>query len=258
MFGESADDRDIWLFDVHRGLRIRVTTDRTDDSDPLLSPDGTRVVYCSRRGAVKGLYVRDLNGVAGPELLVESTFNKAPQAWSADGKVVLYWELSPSRGGDLWAVPVAGDRKPVAVLQTNASESRSDLSPDGRLVAYESNESGRSEVYIARFPIGGAKWPVSSTGGANPHWRRDGKEIYFMNAGALMHAAVTTVAGPALDIGVAQPLFDVGSRLSRAWNPQSNIFDVTGDGQRFLFNLPQYTAPDSLTLVVNWPALLRQ
>jgi len=255
MFGESRDDRDIWLFDVRRGLRTRVTTDRTDDSDPLLSADGTRVVYSSRRGAVKGLYVRDLNGTAGPELLVENTWNKAPQAWSADGKLVLYSEVLGG-GRDLWTVPVAGDRKPVAVLQTSASESRGDLSPDGRLIAYESDESGRFEVHIARFPIDGAKWPVSSTGGANPQWRRDGKEIYFMNGGALMHAAVTTVAGA--DIGVAEPLFDLGSRLRRAFSPQSNIFDATADGQRFLFNLPQYTAPDSLTLVLNWPALIRQ
>jgi serine/threonine protein kinase len=256
MFGESSDDRDIWLFDVRRGLRTRVTTDPTDDSDPLLSPDATRVVYSSRRGAVKGLYVRDLDGTAGPELLVESTFNKAPQAWSADGKVVLYWEVAASRGRDLLAVPVAGDRKPVAVVRTDASESRSDLSPDGRFLAYESSESGRPEVYIARFPTGGAKWPVSSTGGANPHWRRDGKEIYFMTGRALMHAAVTT--GDGADVGVAEPLFDVGSRLPRAFDTHSNIFNVTADGQRFLFNLPQYTAPDSLTLVVNWPALVRQ
>jgi serine/threonine protein kinase len=256
MFGESRDDRDIWLFDVRRGLRIRVTTDRTDDSDPLLSPDGTRVVYSSRRGPVKGLYVRDLDGPAGPELLLENTWNKAPQAWSSDGKLVLYAEVAGGRGRDLWTVPVEGDRKPVVVLQTNANESRGDLSPDGRFVAYESNESGRSEVYIARFPIGGAKWPVSSTGGANPQWRRDGKEIYFMNGGVLMRAAVTTVAGA--DIGVAEPLFDLGSRLPRAFSPESNIFDVTADGQRFLVNLPQYTAPDSLRLVVNWPALMRQ
>jgi Tol biopolymer transport system component len=127
MFGESTDDRDIWLVDVRRGLRTRVTTERSDDTDPLLSPDGTRVVYSSRHGAVKGLYVKDLDGTTGPELLVEDYYNKAPQAWSADGKLVMYSTMRPTTSWDLWAVPVAPDRKPVVVLQTNASESRGEL-----------------------------------------------------------------------------------------------------------------------------------
>jgi Tol biopolymer transport system component len=156
-------------------------------------------------------------------------------------------------------LPLFGERKPFPFVQSPFVEDWAEFSPDGRWVAYESNESGRSEVYVSPFPGPGGKWQVSTAGGIEPRWRHDGKEIFFLaaaansgygrDAGKLMAAAVRA-DGSRLEIGAVQSLFDVRTPVGK-----QRVYDVTADG-RFLIDTVEEQSP--LTIVVNWPSLLRK
>jgi hypothetical protein len=151
---------------------------------------------------------------------------------------------------DIWALPLFGDRKPFPFIEEPFFELASQFSPDGRWVAYNSNESGRSEVYVVPFPGPGAKVRISTAGGDNARWRRDGKEIFYLERNTLMAAGVTA-SGSRVDVGAVQRLFDVPT-FDGYWP-----YDVSPDGQRFLVNtMESEVAP--LTIVVNWPAELRK
>jgi len=257
MSGRSDDQHDIWLFDVGRGVRTRLTSDEADDTAPFLSTDGSRLLYSSRRGAAKAVYLKPVGGTGAPERLLEDPRDKRVQDWSPDGQHLLYWQFGGTSSLDVWTLALQGDRTPVPVINSAASESRSAFSPDGRFVAYESSESGRPEVYLLPFPPVGRGRPISATGGRNPHWRADGQEIFFLGDAGVMRAAVTRSAS-GLEIGVPEPLFELASRLGSRWpqmlSAQVNLYNVTPDGQRFLFALPQDRSQETVTLVVNWPA----
>ena len=254
VIGTTGDERDIWLFDVDRGVKSRLTYDPADEMDPLLSPDGRRVVFSSRRLQRKGVYLKTLESTAAPELLLEEDqWTKVPLSFSPDGRHLLYSMFHPQTSFDLWVVALSGERKPVSFVRTVGDERHGAFSPDGRWIVYESSESGRNEVYVSPFPATGAKWPVSTSGGDNPHWRRDGKEVFFLNGNALMRAEVTMSANR-VTVGAVQPLFE---ELRFRRMGASNPFDVSADGQRFLFNISSQTGPDPLTLVINWTAGLR-
>jgi Tol biopolymer transport system component len=251
---ESSDgrDHDLWLLDVARGTRQRITSGDADDTDPLLSPDMTRVVFSSRTGNTKSLVVKALAGTGAAQTLVQDTLSKTPLSWSSANGRLLYVRYGQATSLDVWAVPVDGGAPPVAVAQSESSESEGDFSPDGRWVAYRANESGRSEVYVVPFPPTGAKWQVSTSGGERPHWSRDGTEILYLNGETVMRARISTERGR-FTVHEVHALFEI-TAFGR--NALSNPFDVTPDGQRFLFVVPRQTTPQPLTLVVNWPALL--
>jgi hypothetical protein len=254
VIGTTGDDRDIWLLDVDRGVKSRITYEPADEMDPLLSRDGGRVVFSSRHGQRKGVYLKTLESTAAPELLLEEDqWTKVPLSFSPDGHQLLYSMFHPQTSFDLWVVALSGERRPVSFVRTVGDERHGAFSPDGRWIVYESSESGRNEVYVSPFPATGAKWPVSTSGGENPHWRGDGKEVFFLNGNALMRAEVTMSANR-VTVGAVQPLFEE-PRFRRIG--ASNPFDVSADGQRFLFNISSQTGPDPLTLVINWAAGLK-
>jgi eukaryotic-like serine/threonine-protein kinase len=176
-----------------------------------------------------------------------------PLSFSPDGHYLLYSMFHPQTSFDLWVLALSGERRPVSFARTVGDERHGAFSPDGRWIVYESSESGRNEVYVSPFPATGAKWPVSTSGGENPHWRGDGKEVFFLNGNALMRAEVTMSANR-VAVGAVQPLFEE-QRFRRSG--ASNPFAVSADGQRFLFNISSQTGPDPLTLVINWTAGLR-
>jgi Tol biopolymer transport system component len=257
IYNRGVNDRDIWLLDTRRGVRTRVTSGPEDDSDPLLSPDGSRLAYSSRNGLLKRLVIRS-TGATNASVLVEDTWNKYASTWTADGRSVLYSHFTGPRGFDI-AAATSGS-SPVPVLATSASESRSRLSPDGRFIAYQSSESGRPEIYLATYPDGQQKWPVSSGGGADPEWGPDGSALYFVTATALVQAPVVSKGGT-LEIGTVEPIVDLRRLLpglAGLLTGPSNIFDAAPDGQRFLFNIPEQSAPEPATLIVNWPEFIRR
>ena len=186
---------------------------------------------------------------------------KVPTSWSADGRFLLYHSIDPQTNGDLWVVPMVGDRTPSVFLKTPFREAFGAFSPDGRWVAYQSNESGRSEIYVRPFVAPGAagtaaaaaggQWQVSTAGGIVPVWRPDGKELYYLNPAGAMMAAPITVTGATLEPGAPVVLFPTRIVGGGADVQQGRHYDVAPDG-RFLINTELDSADAPITLLQNW------
>ena len=253
---------DLWLLDGAR--TSRVTFDGALDQSLLWSPDGARIVFETNRTGPFDLYQTFPGGAGVEELVVASDQNKVPSSWSADGRFLLYMSVGPSTGADLWVVPMAGDeRTPSVFLKTPFNEAWGAFSPDGRWVAYQSNESGSSEIYVRPFvppvaagtaagpgPTGG-QWPVSSAGGVFPLWRPDGKELYYLNREGAMMAATITVSGSTLAAGVPVVLFPTRILGGGRGPGLGRSYDVAPDG-RFLINTVLDVDAAPITLLMNW------
>jgi serine/threonine protein kinase len=260
---QSSGRSDLWVFDLLRGVRTRLTfnpSDRTVRSrQPRWSPDGSHIVFTSSRSGHNHIYEKSANGVGNDELLLQAEGDQFATSWSADGRFIAYVSLSPQAGGmgQIRILPTFGDHKPFPFLQGEPGVtvySFPSFSPDGKWVAYQSNESGQGEVYISRFPSGAGKWQVSTNGGNEPVWRRDGKELYYLGIDDKLIAAEITEQKDSLVVGAVRPLFQAHPVLS------ANLaYDVSPDGKRFLINsLINESASEPITLVVNWDAELRK
>ena len=243
---------DVWLLDLRRGVFRRLTTDPSLDLYPIWSPDG-RVIFSSNRKGVYDLYQKSATGAGAEELVLATTENKTvPNDWSADGRFVLYRNLDAKLGYDIWALPLDGDRKQFAVVQTNFEERDPQFSPDGKWIAYQSDESGRFEVYVQPFPGPGNKDLLSNTGGAQVRWRRDGKELFYIALdGRLMAVPIRFSSnGQTLDVGTPVPLFGthIGGAVQDPWKQQYD----SPDGQRFLMSTVTEEAAAPITVILNW------
>ena len=253
--------RDIWILDVARGDRRHFTIDPTDEDAAIWSPDGSHVVFNSRPKGYLDLFERDVNGSGGPDIVWSDAQNKTPTSWSPDGKFILY-----STGGftvgnsDLWVLPMSDDlatRKPVPFIQTPFNERNGRFSPDGKWVAYVSNETGSNEVYVTRFPGASGRWPVSAGGGDFPRWRADGKELFYVARNGMLMAAAVNGAGADFDVNGATPLFELHPGTGGGF--LGYPYDVSADGKHFLVKtIVEATALPPITLVVNWAAGLHK
>jgi Tol biopolymer transport system component len=269
LFERAQRTRDIWLFDIARGLRTRFTFDPGDERASIWSPDGSRVVFTSPRKGHFDLYQKASSGAGHEDELLVDGLDKYPGDWSPDGRFILFGVGATGATSDLWVLPLFGDRKPFPFLQTPFGEVPGRFSPDGRWIAYASDESGRSEVYVAPFPerggspsaaaatrSPGGKWQISTAGGSQPRWRSDGKEIFYLSPDKRLMAAAVRSQGSAFDVDVVRSLFD--TRALQTINARS-AYGVSPDGQRFLVNTRvEEAASAPITLVVNWPALLKK
>ena len=202
----------------------------------------------SARDGASGIYQKLANGAGQEELLLNGP-DVYPTDRSRDGKDLLYFRTDPRTKGDLWVLPLSGDRQPKPYLQSEFSEGNGQFSPDGRWVAYISDESGRLEVYVQPFPGPGAKWQISTDGGILPKWRADGKELFYFNQGKMI--AVDVNAGAQFVAGVPRVLFEVAANFQGIHN--GDHYAVSADGRRFLFALPREEAgPAYITVVQNW------
>ena len=250
---------DVWLWDLARGTDTRLTSDLSRNVDPVWSPKGNRVVFRSERGESTGdLYQRAANGSGQDELLVKTPNNKIVSQWSRDGFVV-YSEISRSNSWDISVVPVGEDGKasgePTAFLHTEFSETQGQISPDGRWMAYVSTESGQRQVYVRPFPAGDDKWKISTAGGVQPRWRRDGQELFFVTPeGKFMAVPVKAGAGSKLSFGSLTPLFE--THLDTAGLAMK--YDVAADGTKFFVETEAASSPARLTVWVNWLAGLKR
>jgi Tol biopolymer transport system component len=244
---------DIWLRDLARGVTSRFTFDAANEFQPVWSPDGGTIVFSSDRGGLFDLYQKAASGAGEEKLLLASDEAKFACDWSRDGKYIAYQSRGKKTLWDLWVMPTFGDRKPIPVLQTPFSESRPAFSPDGRWLAYQSNESGRPEIYVQAFPVAEGKWQVSTAGGVEPSWRRDGKELFY-GTPDLKLMAVEIRAGGTFQAGIPQPLFQ--AHIQSITNVR-NHYLATADGQRFLMLAPlgRESMPPT-TIVLNWSAEL--
>jgi eukaryotic-like serine/threonine-protein kinase len=239
--------RETYVMEFARGVATRLTFG-PENTNPAWSPDGRYVAY-DKVGI--GIYRKLASGAGNEELLVPAKSLAVPKSWSPDGNVLVYTQINPGTGADLMAVPVNGDRKPFAVVQTNATEDQGQFSPDGHWLAYTSNESGQAEVYMIPFPpSAGAKWQVSRGGGVQPRWRRDGKELFYISPDSkMMSVEVSTV--PVFQAGDPHTIFqsdivDTGIRTG----PMS--WDLAPDGNRFLIITPTTSDTPALTVILNW------
>ena len=250
----NAFNADIWLVDLERNTPTRFTFSPAIEDDPVWSPDGSRVLFTSERGGPRDIYQKLSSGAGSEELLLKSEVVKETQDWSSDGRFILFEINDPNNQSDLWVLPLFGDKQPFPFLATEFSEYQGRFSPDGRWVAYVSNESGKQEVYVQSFPASGGKWQISTDGGAQPVWRHDGRELFYINPDRkLMSVEIKT--GATFEAGVPKMLFE--TRVDAY--ASNNRYAVSPDGQRFLINVPvEAQSSSAITVVLNWTADLKR
>ena len=247
---------DLWLLD---GARMsRVTFDAASDRFPLWSPEGTRIVFGSDRSGAFEIYQKLAGGAGVEERLVPADQLAIAASWSPDGRFLLYINNAPQTNTDLWVLPMAGDRRSSVFLKTPFAERWGTFSPDGGWVAYHSNESGQHEIYLRPFDPSGvlgkaaaAQRQVSTGGGVYPVWRRDGRELHYLDPEGTMMAVPITVTGGTLQLAAPIVLFRTriwGGGVDRSLGPQ---YDVAPDG-RFLINTVLEDAAAPITLLMNW------
>lgn len=260
--GGQNGNIDIWLRELARGISTRFTFDLGAERMPMWSPDGSTIAFTSDRDGPYNLYQKPSSGAGNDEALLKSGEDKFLQDWSPDGRFLLYATQSHGTGLDLWVLPLTGDNhKPSLYLKTELNEDHARFSPDGRFVAYTSSESGKNEIYVRPFPAPlGGKWMISTDGGFQPRWRRNGKELFYVSANAMLMAVEVNLS-PVFKAGIPKALFPVSYH---GGDNGATRYDVTTDGQRFLIN-SMITAPTSgdptsppMTVVLNWQASLKK
>jgi Tol biopolymer transport system component len=242
---------DLWLLDATRQTRFTHGSDGAVTRLPVWSPDGGRIAFESIRSGSVALSVKPTTGVGDEEVLFQSPDVKIPSDWSPDGRYLVYYVPNADTGTDLWVLPTTAP-VPFVFLRTEANELWGQVSPDGAWMAYQSNDTGRYEIYVRRFLAPGAAMPISTAGGVYPRWSRDGTELYFIAPDARLMAAPIRVTGTTVEAGTPAALFQTG-RLGGGLNVigRSHQYDVAADG-RFLVNVDAETNTVPITLVLNW------
>jgi serine/threonine protein kinase len=248
----QTGSRDITLLDIATGTPTRFTFNVAEDFLPIWSPDGTRIIFSSDREGIGNLYQKSSSGAGDEQLLFKSNERKWPGDWSKDGRFIICTNRSATTKDDLWVLPMTGDQKPFLYLQSSFNEDHPRFSPDGHFVAYTSDEHGKWEVYVQTFPASGGKWIVSTNGGVQPRWRRDGKELFFIAPDRKMMAVDVKLEGSVFEAGVPKVLFQ--TNVVSYPNPR-NVYDVFADGQRFVIVTPsEENTSTGINVVTNWNA----
>ncbi|MDA2938425.1 hypothetical protein MYX75_09205, partial [Acidobacteria bacterium AH-259-A15] len=233
---------DLWLLELSSGILSRLTRDPANDRDPTWSPDGRRIVFSSDRQGPRSLFQKDLStGQEEPLLTLDEPI--AVDDWTRDGRFIIFRNL----GKAVYALPMEGERKPQLLIDTPYVEDESHVSPDGRWIAFNSNESEKWEVYVASFPGFTEKRQVSNAGGVQPLWRKDGQELFYLTLDGKIMAMETRTKGT-FQAGVPKILFETGLGAESGLHQ----YCVTGDGQRFLVKEPVEETAQPIHVVLNW------
>jgi Tol biopolymer transport system component len=252
---------DIWLINIERGTQIRLTENPASDTYPAWSPTGDRIVFVSTRNDQTSVYQKLSNGSAVEEPLVSSAELKYNPSFSPDGKFMIYTQLNPKTNADLYLMSTGSDKKAETFLQTDFIEAQPRISPNGRWVAYISNETGQFEVYVQTFPVAsGGKVLVSVGGGSQPQWRADGRELYYYSPNRKLMALEVNGDGQTFTVGSAQPLFDL--HITGAFDqsfPGNGYYTATRNGTRFLVSsVPDAPERQQINVILNWTAEVRK
>ena len=236
----------LWLFDSATLQGSRLESENTLQYAPVISSSGDRLIYSTRKGLVQ----RSFPGGASSEPILQAKGLQVPESLSRNGRYLTYQTIRPVTKFDVWVWDLEGSPRAFPLLQTTANEGQTQISPDGRLLAYASDVTGRFEVYVRAFPHGTETWQVSKAGGNDPHWSRDGRELLFVGADRMMNAvSVRTDSG--FRLGKIVPLFNTG--LEDLWQDTRNHFDVTQDGQRIVMVVPELDRRNlPFTAVYDW------
>jgi eukaryotic-like serine/threonine-protein kinase len=259
----KAWNPDVWLIDLVRGGPSRFTVGSALNAAPVWSPDGARIVFRTNRNGQTELYAKSAGGGGNEEVVLTNETQHAAgidspnlvcSDWSPDGRYIIGSVPQQTTGDDLWLIPLGGDKKPFKFLGPPSDQLHANFSPDGRFVAYSSNESGRFQVYVQTFPLSDRKWQVSTDGGYEPRWRGDGREIYYLSEDRKL-MAVAVGAGPSF--AVPKILFQ--TRVPDGVTSRRTHYVPSRDGQRFLINTQSNDAlPNPITVVFNWQAELKK
>jgi Tol biopolymer transport system component len=251
----------IWITDLGRGGTSPFTLGPALNSAAVWSPDGQRIVFRSTRNGQTELYLKSAGAGGNDQPLLSMaaartarawSSNLAATDWSADGRYIALVSGSPT---DILLLPLAGDQTPVSLVRSPADQMHANFSPDGKFIAYTSNESGRYDVWAETLPLSDRRWMISTSGGYEPRWRADGREIYYLSQDRTLMAV--TVSSGAAPFGVPQPLFQTD--VHAGVNVLRTHYVPSRDGSRFLINTrSREVAPVSITVVLNWPAALKK
>jgi serine/threonine protein kinase len=256
IFAGTQGIGDIWIFDLARGTSTRLTFGPYSQGNPVWSPDGKTIYYSSGPGTPY-IVAKAADGSTPERIVLQNSETvENPASFSPDGRYLVFDRKVPQSetGFHIWALPLFGDGKPFPIVQSAFEDRYATVSPNGKWMAYQSNESGRWEVYITAFPGGGAKWQVSSIGGAAAKWRGDGKEIFYLDPSDNLVAVDVNASGSAVQLGTPHSLFQAIG-IQREYGP----YDVSADGKKFLINSGNLKeGSDPFTLVLNWPAELKK
>jgi len=253
MLPPGQKNQKLWLYDLNQGTATPFTFGDGDDLYPAWSPDSRQVAFCSTRGgSQEDIYIKPVGGGSSEQLVLSDEGNKEPDRWSADGRYILFdYTGKKTKATDIWALPLFGDRKPFPVVQTPGVDYYGMFSADGKWVAYDSDESGRAEIYVVPFPGPGGKWQVSTNGATVPFWP-PGKELFYWGVDSRIYAVEYAAQGPNFVAGKSRVLFG-----GRSWAGVAG-FDVNRNNKRWLFSLPVAEPNASpLILTTNWTATLK-
>jgi Tol biopolymer transport system component len=250
----SLGTHDLWIYEIGRGLKTRFTFDPAEDLSPAWAPDSRTVYFGSNPKGSQGVYRKAIEGAGEVELVTSGEPGSQPASVSPDGKNLLVNRSADATRTDIWVLPLEPKAEPRIFRQTEFAEVAGSFSPDGRWVAYFSNESGEYEVYVAPFPGPGRRWQVSTKSGAYPQWRGDGREIVYVQADGQLMSAEVGAEGDSFRVGAVTSLF----RLS-APSPGGPSFSLAADGSRLLV-VPSTAqrAGGLLNLVLGWPSELER
>jgi Tol biopolymer transport system component len=254
--GPDGVNADLWILDAN-GNAAQFTSTPKHEGSPIWSPDGSKIAFFSNMEGVYDIYVKPVNGGGRAEPLYKSQFPKYPTDWSRDGRYILFGVITEGTRSDVWAISTA-DRHAAPILDTIYAEGFAALSPDSKWLAYQSDQSGRNEVYVQPFEgaTSGTKrhWQVSTGGGGLPRWRADGAEMFYMTSGGRMMAVTLHPTGGDFQFEPVHMLFQTRP-IPQTWN----LYDVSADGQRFLLNLPlEWSSAAPITVVTNWTEKLKE
>jgi serine/threonine protein kinase/Tol biopolymer transport system component len=245
---------DIWIYDLTRGAATRFTFEKGTENRPVWSPDGRQIAFTAdEKGQPPYVHLKGLNDAGTGEAIVEPSWVQAVFDWSKDGQLI-YGDQPPETGEDLFLLRMTGERgKPVSFLRTRFNESDARFSPDGKWVAYSSDESGKTEIYVRLIARPGEKWQVSNAGGVNPVWNRDGHELFYISTDSQL-MAVPVKTGDTFEAGTPVPLFPVVAHRKEYEVAQ---YDVAPDGQRFIVNSLTGAPALPINVVINWTSELK-
>ena len=249
----ASGNIDIWIYDVRRGIRTRLTFDSTISIAPCWSPDGNRIAFTSHGDSIWETYIKDASGAQPARRVAATPRNTYVTCWSPDASYLAYIIPDSSGKNDIGILDLEQDSVIRRFTETPFKEVPQDFSSDGRWLAYTSDESGGDEVYVTSFPNPTGKWQISLAGGTRPRWGAKDTELYYVDESDRIMVAQVDGSGPSLTVGEVTPLFE-----ARGFRTGS-FYDVSMNGQRFLVNLlPRSTEQVPLKLVLNWPEELKQ
>jgi eukaryotic-like serine/threonine-protein kinase len=260
----ASPSGDIWVVDLATSAFSRFTFDPASEISPVWSPDGSHIVFASNRSGEYNLYSKPSNGSSNEELLpgMASRSVEIPQSWSPDGKYLVYDHESATNDYDLWAVPMSGDtngdRKPRPLIELPGAQNRAAVSPDSRWIAYESNETGEAEIWVQSFPPSGGKWQITTEGGMQPQWRRDGRELFYLAPNRKI-MSVEVQLSPTFRATIPQTLFEAPISMKGIGDSNAR-YVFTPDGQRALVVADVSDSANSspIHVVLNWPTALQK